>query len=116
MDLGAKANLEFSDNAPWKVIKEDKAQCHELLVPTLWQLMFLGTHLAPFLPDLSDKLLAQLGDLAQTKDLLYKGDYEKVLAPWSQSRPLVVNEVPMLVPKLDEALLAEKMKAWEAKA
>jgi methionyl-tRNA synthetase len=101
-DLG---NGYFQRNEPWKLVKEDKEACEEVVCACLEVCRILGVLLQPFLPSSSDRILALLGVKAPKW-----GDVAK---PQRRYRLAAKPEVPFR--RLEDAHL-EKARALATKS
>lgn len=61
LTFSSAANKYFQDNAPWKLIKEDKSRCEAVIVVLLHQVKDLAILLEPYLPKTSESIFKQLG-------------------------------------------------------
>ncbi len=59
--LSAEGNKYFQDNAPWKLIKEDKERAHQVVSNSVHLVRDVNTLLKPILPVFSGKIEKQLG-------------------------------------------------------
>jgi methionyl-tRNA synthetase len=59
--FSSAANKYFQDNAPWKLIKEDKARCGTVISVLLHQIKDLAIMVEPYLPTTSVSIFKQLG-------------------------------------------------------
>jgi methionyl-tRNA synthetase len=82
---GLKALIRLSENgnkyidtqAPWKAVKEDRAKAEKIMVNALWLALGLAKLSRPYLPDLAEKILAQLGlGVLEPSDLGVHADLE----------------------------------------
>jgi methionyl-tRNA synthetase len=125
-------NRYLNDQAPWKLVKEDKARAAAVLYTALRAIDSLKVLLAPFLPFSSQRLHAMLGytgllsgelrlDEAREEDgrshLILTGDYASRVGKWEPSalpagQPL--GEPAPLFRKLDDSVVAEELARLEA--
>lgn len=64
--LSETGNRYVDTQAPWKAVKEDRAAAEKILVNSLWLALGIAKLSRPFMPDFSQKVLAQLGQGEQT--------------------------------------------------
>lgn len=110
MSLGQMANTFFSDREPWALIKTDEVKCREVIAHSALLTFVLGVKLAPFLPDLSRKMMAYFPEeFFASFDDVYQGDF----ASLQNGLPEVVTLVKKpkgLVKKIDAERI-EELKA-----
>lgn len=108
MGLGLKANLDFSEKAPWAQIKTDTQAARLTIAQTSAQILILGVLLSPYLPMLSQKLLKAFpGVDEKIKKNIYQGKLEALKEVFKDCYTL--GDIPaMLVPKIDEAKIKSK--------
>lgn len=99
MGLAQAANRYLDQKAPWKAVKEDKADAARTLWVSLAVINCLKTALCPYLPFSSDKIHLMLGLEGSTQDAGWNWDRNQ-LAP---GQP-VEKPTPLFV-KLDEELI-----------
>jgi methionyl-tRNA synthetase len=63
--LSETGNRFVDTQAPWKAVKEDRAAAEKILVNSLWLALGIAKLSRPFIPDFSEKVLAQLGQREQ---------------------------------------------------
>mmetsp|Transcript_35423 Transcript_35423/g.67796 ORF Transcript_35423/g.67796 Transcript_35423/m.67796 type:complete len:1001 (-) Transcript_35423:335-3337(-) len=61
MKVSSAGNLFFQEQQPWVVLKTDKAKCATILACCMGLVKLLAVLLEPYMPSVSEKLLAQLG-------------------------------------------------------
>jgi len=59
--LSETGNRYVDTQAPWKAVKTDQAAAEKIMVNTLWLGLALAKLCSPFMPEFSEKVLAQLG-------------------------------------------------------
>jgi len=101
----SRANKFIDETEPWKLAKDinqaDKLNC--VLLSLYESLRFIALLIAPYMPDTSNKMLAQLG----VKEL---GDYDNF--NFGDGAGVKVNKAEVLFPRID---LKEWQKIFEAK-
>tara|TARA_Y100000310_G_C20703867_1_gene832792 strand:+ start:14638 stop:16731 length:2094 start_codon:yes stop_codon:yes gene_type:complete len=61
LEISSEGNKYLQDNEPWKLLKEDKKKCHEILTFSANIVKNLAILLYPVLPNFSVKIQKQLG-------------------------------------------------------
>jgi len=110
MQLSAKANLFFSDSAPWAQIKADKNLAKKTIAHTVNWLMVLGVYFSPFMPKLAEELSGYFSDFLskEWKEKIYLQDWDawkKYLKSLSVVK--LMGPIGMLVPKIDAKMLKD---------
>jgi len=100
MSAAREANRYVEDNAPWKLIKEDRERCATVLYTAIAAINGLKTALSPFLPFTCQKLHGYLGNEGPVQ----AGGWRLVMP--SAGRPLA--EPGPLFKKLDPDLIDEE--------
>ncbi|MBS1902121.1 MAG: methionine--tRNA ligase [Bacteroidetes bacterium] len=108
MDFARRANKYFNDNAPWKLVKTDRAEAGRVLRTCLEALRAMSVYLAPILPNTSARLSSMLG-CELTSD--WAG---AAAARLEKNRS--IGEVGILVTKLEDSQTAEEFQRMEAMA
>ena len=62
MALVNKANKYAEDQAPWKQVKQDPPQAHQVLVEMARALKLVALALHPFMPTITQEMWNQLGE------------------------------------------------------
>lgn len=115
MALGQIVNTFFSDRAPWAQVKVDKEAAAKTIAETSMQILVLGVLLAPYLPGLSSKLLSHFENLdEERKRRIYAGDLSTLNEIFGQGMKLQ-GTPDILVPKIEDKLIAELQAELEAK-
>jgi methionyl-tRNA synthetase len=107
MSLAQDANRYLDDQAPWKMVKQDRQAAAKSVYVVFSVLSALKTMLCPFLPFSSQKLHNYLG---------FEGKVEE--AGWKLQKPLPGRKLPVPQPlfeKLDESIVAEETSRLGAK-
>jgi methionyl-tRNA synthetase len=102
MKLGHTANEYFSEQEPWKKIKEDPKAAEQVIANSSVFVMALGCAFAPFLPRLSSNILRHFGIDENTLKQLYQFRIESYLEFLPQ-KVNVVGEPQGLVKKIEES-------------
>ncbi len=114
MKFGLQVNHTFTLKAPWSSIKTDKDQAANTIASTSVAILLLGIMFRPFLPGLSEKMLAPYKHLLsdeEVKDFYSDKDIEAAISKLIKKvfsgtfRPGVLPD--MLVPKIDDKRIAE---------
>ena len=100
MSAAREANRDVEDNAPWKLIKEDRERCATVLYTAIAAISGLKTALYPFLPFTCQKLHGYLGNEGPVQ----AGGWRLVMP--SAGRPLA--EAEPLFKKLDPEIVEEE--------
>ncbi len=100
MSAAREANRYVEDNAPWKLLKEDRERCATVLYTAIAAISGLKTALYPFLPFTCQKLHGFLGNEGPVQ----AGGWRLVMP--SGGRPLA--EAEPLFKKLDPELVEEE--------
>ncbi len=100
MSAAREANRYVEDNAPWKLIKEDRERCATVLYTAIAAINGLKTALYPFLPFTCQKLHGYLGNEGPVQ----AGGWRLVMP--SAGRPLAETEP--LFKKLDPDIVEEE--------
>ncbi len=100
MSAAREANRYVEDNAPWKLIKEDRERCATVLYTAIAAINGLKTALYPFLPFTCQKLHGYLGNEGPVQ----AGGWRLVMP--SAGRPLAETEP--LFKKLDPDIIEEE--------
>ncbi len=110
MNIGHEANNFFSDKAPWAQFKDDAEAAAETIAWTSQYILILGVLLAPYLPELSSKILAFYGDKVddELKVAVYRGDLSRLRVAFAANN-ILASKPKALVPKIDLDLV-EKLK------
>lgn len=115
MALGQVTNTFFSDRAPWAQVKVDKEAAAKTIAETSMQILVLGILLAPYLPTLSGKLLSHFENVTdERKKRIYAGDLS-VLADIFGAGMKLQGTPDILVPKIEDKLIAELQAELEGK-
>jgi methionyl-tRNA synthetase len=85
MAISSLANKYFQDNEPWKLVRENKSRCEEVLGLCLVILKNLSIIISPVLPQFAADLQKQLNLKASWKDLGFKPQVFKI----GQAKPLI---------------------------
>jgi methionyl-tRNA synthetase len=109
MALGNKANNYFSEQAPWALIKEDRDKAAIVLAQSSAYALCLGAAMAPFLPDLSSKILNHFSEIITEEQVkrLYCGEVTVLDEVFANGHILSVP-VDALVPKILDEIIASK--------
>ena len=109
MSLGSEANTHFSDLAPWAQFKQDPKLAAQTLAHCGVNIIILGVLLAPYLPELSSKILSHFGSLVtdQLRKAIYGGELD-ILASVFSGKIKVEGTPSALVPKIED----EAIKKW----
>ena len=101
----SRANKFIDETEPWKLAKDiNQAEKLDCVLLSLYEsLRFIALLIAPYMPDTSNKMLAQLG----VKEL---GDYDNF--NFGDGAGVKVNKAEVLFPRID---LKEWQKIFEAK-
>jgi methionyl-tRNA synthetase len=100
MSAAREANRYVEDNAPWKLLKEDRERCATVLYTAIAAINGLKTALYPFLPFTCQKLHGYLGNEGPVQ----AGGWRLVMP--SAGRPLAETEP--LFKKLDPEIVEEE--------
>ena len=115
MALGQIVNTFFSDRAPWAQVKTDKEAAATTIAETSMQILVLGVLLAPYLPGLSSKLLSHFENLDEEKKRrIYAGDLSTLNEIFGQGMKLQ-GTPDILVPKIEDKIIAELQSELEGK-
>lgn len=108
MKMGQSVNTHFSDQAPWAQFKTDPDLAKVTIAHTGIEILILATLFEPLLPNLSRQILAYFGLEADDRMIkeLYSGNID-ILTEVFSKKSLVTGEVVPLVPKIDDAVIAE---------
>lgn len=117
MELGAMVNQFITEKAPWTQFKTDTNAAAETIATASAYTLALGVLLAPYVPGLSEKIVAYFGlksgDAAVAA--IYRGDIEALKKVFANGFKLQV--VPEgLVPKIDPLKIEELDAKLKAKA
>jgi methionyl-tRNA synthetase len=100
MSAAREANRYVEDNAPWKLLKEDRARCATVLYTAICTIAGLNVALSPYLPFTCQTLHGYLGNEGPLSAVGWK------YAPPQPGQPLA--EAQPLFRKLDPALVEEE--------
>jgi methionyl-tRNA synthetase len=100
MSAAREANRYVEDNAPWKLLKEDRERCATVLYTAIAAISGLKTALYPFLPFTCQKLHAYLGNEGPVQ----AGGWRLVMP--AAGHPLA--EAEALFKKLDPEIVAQE--------
>lgn len=100
--LGDRVNRYVNDNAPWKLIKEDREKTREVITTVLNASRFLAVYLYPVVPKISEKIYKLLGleNVPAFEDL----DLSKVLEKTK------VNSYEMITKRVDEKAITTMLE------
>ncbi|MFN9111519.1 MAG: class I tRNA ligase family protein, partial [Bacteroidota bacterium] len=117
MELGAMVNLFITEKAPWTQFKTDQKAAAETIATASMYTLVLGVLLAPYVPGLSEKILAYFNLKPTDKAVyaLYKGDLSALKEVFKSGFKLSVSPEG-LVPKIDPKLIEELDQKLKAKA
>ena len=117
MELGAMVNQFITEKAPWTQFKTDTNAAAETIATASAYTLALGVLLAPYVPGLSEKIVAYFGLKSDDAAVaaIYRGDVEALKKVFANGFKLQV--VPEgLVPKIDPKLIEELDAKLKAKA
>ncbi len=100
MSAAREANRYVEDNAPWKLLKEDRERCATVLYTAIAAISGLKMALYPFLPFTCEKLHGYLGNEGPVQ----AGGWRHVMP--TAGRPLAETEP--LFKKLDPEIIEEE--------
>lgn len=116
MALGQVANTFFSDRAPWAQIKEDENAAAETIAHSAMYAFILGVLFKPFLPELSDKIIAYFGDVpADVIEKTYQGDLSE-MENFFNRKTALVKKPKGLVKKVDADRIKELEEELKSKS
>lgn len=106
--LASVGNEYFQSNAPWKLVKEDKAKAGQVLYNAIALTKALSVLIDPILPNVAEAIWTQLGyDGASVHDSVFE-DALKVPKPGDD-----LGEPTPVITKIDEDLLKDLKKNIE---
>jgi methionyl-tRNA synthetase len=100
MSAARAANRYVEDSAPWKLVKDDRARCADVLHTSLTAINGLKTALYPYLPFTCQTLHSALGIPGTVQDAGW------TMSPLHPGTPLI--EAGPLFKKLDPAIIEEE--------
>ena len=112
MAMGQAANTFFTERQPWSTLKTDPRATAETIAHTGLFIVVLGIVFSPYLPGLSERILALFGGVSDSvKHRVYGGNLEALDDLFTGRRgPFKLAQTPgILVPKIEEATI----KKWE---
>ena len=117
MELGGMVNQFITEKAPWTQFKTDQAAAASTIATASLYTLALGVLLAPYVPGLSEKILAyfELKPTDPQVAAIYRGDIEVLKKVFTNGFKLTVAPEG-LVPKIDPKLIEELDANLKAKA
>jgi methionyl-tRNA synthetase len=100
MSVAREANRYIEENAPWKLVDEDRKRCGTVLHTAITAISALNVALSPYLPFTAEKLHGYLGNETPLRDVGWKRP------PTPTGRPLA--DAKPLFKKLDPAIVEEE--------
>ena len=102
ISLARRSNKYIDETEPWALAKDEekKDRLETVLFNLLESIRFIATLLAPFMPETSDKIFAQTGDMKC--DIIALSDFE-------ESGEKTVGEAAPLFARIDEAKKLEEL-------
>jgi methionyl-tRNA synthetase len=100
MSVAREANRYIEENAPWKVLDEDRNRCATVLNTAIATISALNVALSPYLPFTAQKLHGYLGNEGPIQAIGWK------LPPSPTGRPLA--DAKPLFKKLDPTIIEEE--------
>ncbi|MEO8458604.1 MAG: class I tRNA ligase family protein, partial [Chloroflexota bacterium] len=104
MSAARDANRYVEDNAPWKLIKEDRARCGTVLYTAIAAISGLNTALYPFLPHTAQTLHGYLGNEGPVGEAGWSLRVPRPGQPLAEAQPLFKKLDPEII-EAEEALL-----------
>lgn len=117
MELGGQVNLFITEKAPWTQFKTDPNLAAETIATASAYTLALGVLLAPYVPGLSEKILAYFGLSPSDPKVssIYRGDIQVLKDVFTNGFKIQVTPEG-LVPKIDPKLIEELDLKLKAKA
>ncbi|MEX0682281.1 MAG: methionine--tRNA ligase [Dehalococcoidia bacterium] len=104
MSVAREANRYVEDNAPWKLIKEDRDRCATVLYTALAAISGIKTALHPYLPFTCQTLHGYLGNEGPVQAAGWKLQMPEPGRPLAEAQPLFKKLDPEII-EAEEALL-----------
>ncbi|SPQ93172.1 methionine--tRNA ligase [Plasmodiophora brassicae] len=104
MQASHRCNLYLQDNAPWHLIKDDKARAGSVINVSVNAVVLLATMLEPYMPELVDRIFKQLNTDRSVLSLKGDGPYFR----HSIRSGHVIGEPQVLFTKISE----EQITTW----
>lgn len=108
MSMGHKANTYFSDQAPWAQFKEGPKEAGETLAYTTFQITILAVLLSPYLPGLSQKILAVYSNPVGVElcQKIYQGHLHS-LRDFFKAGFKISGTPEALIPKIEDSIIKD---------
>ncbi len=100
MSVAREANRYIEENAPWKLISEDRERCATVLHTAIGAISGLNVALSPYLPFTCETLHGYLGNETPLRDAGWRLHVPPPGRPLSEPQPLFK--------KLDAAIVEEE--------
>lgn len=117
MNISARANLYFSNCAPWQQIKTDASAAQQTIAHTVHFIILISVYLSPFLPSLAQDLQSHFAHLLTPAMLAHI--YQQDWAAWEKfiaHQDLTIEKEPgVLVPKIEKKVLADLEQSFLTK-
>ncbi len=104
ISLARRSNKYIDETEPWAIAKDEskRDRLETVLFNLLESIRFIGTLIAPFLPETADKIIAQCGAKESTV---------ASLSAFAESGSITVGESEMLFARIDEAKKLSELSA-----
>jgi len=97
MSVAREANRYIEENAPWKLIGEDRARCATVLHTAIAAISGLNVALSPYLPFTCETLHGYLGNETPLRDAGWELQAPPAGRPLSEPQPLFKKLDPAIV-------------------
>ncbi|OGR80672.1 MAG: methionine--tRNA ligase [Elusimicrobia bacterium RIFCSPLOWO2_02_FULL_39_32] len=92
LSVAREANRYLEVNAPWKLVKTNPELCESVLAETLIVLRWLSALYHPFMPELSQRMWQQLGELSKLEEVAMKV-FREPIATYSPGTRIQKQEI-----------------------
>ena len=97
MSVAREANRYIEENAPWKLITEDRGRCATVLHTAIGAISGLNVALSPYLPFTCETLHGYLGNETPLRDAGWRPQTPPAGRPLSEPQPLFKKLDPAVV-------------------